>query len=585
MRVQIKDSIRDFTLIIILLLNFGILRSQIVNNSIVASQDAKIVASQSASGVLTGDGNNYGTESSLRSRKLTETSGGTTIRTVERGLIQFDLESVPLGSNVESATLVLRKTSNTYSTVNLYLSRITIPWNEDTITWSDIATSTSSSDRITWTADTGNYITINVKDHLSKFVDSDMNYGWMILISSESTDTPVDKGWEIYTKENGSYQPRLVFSYYEPIETSVEIVASATTTSANGSSNIIAIKGNGTGYSYKWFNSSGTLISSTSSITSVNPGLYYFEVTDAKGGISRRFVIIPCEDSDLTIALRPQDTWSEDALINMYDKNKNYEISPHFGTGFGNYPDVSYCGIWALLNFDLCGLPEDHFILEADLNIKCTRADNTNSDNNASLSKIVSYWKEGFVTWNKKPITAIDNIVSIPKTTSLTTYTFDVSPFYTEIIDGRYNWGIQLKLDVILSGGSRSSVYYRGSESLPSGQLSEAPTLQIKVSKKIPQYCVLSKELDGGYYKLANKKLLCVFDEEYEDTDGDLDYTIYDMSRQTVINGNTAQLDSHEGDNRLVFDISNGTLFTSGEFYILEVKNQKGEIWKLRFKR
>jgi hypothetical protein len=269
----------------------------------------------------------------------------------------------------------------------------------------------------------------------------------------------------------------------------------------------------------------------------------------------------------------------------MYDKNKNYEISPHFGTGFGNYPDVSYCGIWALLNFDLCGLPEDHFILEADLNIKCTRADNTNSDNNASLSKIVSYWKEGFVTWNKKPITAIDNIVSIPKTTSLTTYTFDVSPFYTEIIDGRYNWGIQLKLDVILSGGSRSSVYYRGSESLPSGQLSEAPTLQIKVSKKIPQYCVLSKELDGGYYKLANKKLLCVFDEEYEDTDGDLDYTIYDMSRQTVINGNTAQLDSHEGDNRLVFDISNGTLFTSGEFYILEVKNQKGEIWKLRFKR
>jgi hypothetical protein len=585
MRVQIKDSIRDFTLIIILLLNFGILRSQIVNNSIVASQDAKIVASQSASGVLTGDGNNYGTESSLRSRKLTETSGGTTIRTVERGLIQFDLESVPLGSNVESATLVLRKTSNTYSTVNLYLSRITIPWNEDTITWSDIATSTSSSDRITWTADTGNYITINVKDHLSKFVDSDMNYGWMILISSESTDTPVDKGWEIYTKENGSYQPRLVFSYYEPIETSVEIVASATTTSANGSSNIIAIKGNGTGYSYKWFNSSGTLISSTSSITSVNPGLYYFEVTDAKGGISRRFVIIPCEDSDLTIALRPQDTWSEDALINMYDKNKNYEISPHFGTGFGNYPDVSYCGILALLNFDLCGLPEDHFILEADLNIKCTRADNTNSDNNASLSKIVSYWKEGFVTWNKKPITAIDNIVSIPKTTSLTTYTFDVSPFYTEIIDGRYNWGIQLKLDVILSGGSRSSVYYRGSESLPSGQLSEAPTLQIKVSKKIPQYCVLSKELDGGYYKLANKKLLCVFDEEYEDTDGDLDYTIYDMSRQTVINGNTAQLDSHEGDNRLVFDISNGTLFTSGEFYILEVKNQKGEIWKLRFKR
>lgn len=92
-------------------------------------------------------------------------------------------------------------------------------------------------------------------------------------------------------------------------------------------------------------------------------------------------------------------------------------------------------------------------------------------------------------------------------------------------------------------------------------------------------YAVLKRDLDAGFYYAENaKKFRFEFDEEYFDTDDDLSYTVYNLNRSAVINSTQVQ-PSQTGDNRITINIS--SLGTG--FYILEVENQKKEIFKLRF--
>lgn len=104
-------------------------------------------------------------------------------------------------------------------------------------------------------------------------------------------------------------------------------------------------------------------------------------------------------------------------------------------------------------------------------------------------------------------------------------------------------------------------------------------------------YAVLHRKLDGGYYLVKNGALYFMYDEEYNDTNDELEFTIYDEQRRTVASseGTYAIAEPSEyGDNRFyinLFDCStnvNGSL-GSGTF-ILEVRNGKDERWFLRFK-
>jgi len=108
-----------------------------------------------------------------------------------------------------------------------------------------------------------------------------------------------------------------------------------------------------------------------------------------------------------------------------------------------------------------------------------------------------------------------------------------------------------------------------------------------------PMYAMLQKEKDGQCYRVDRNKLYFKYDEEYQDTDGKLQFNVYNDRNDKVINSATLPASLvpavSYGDNRYVFDLSNtaysgGALLAEG-YYTLEVINEKNESYYLRFKK
>ena len=106
----------------------------------------------------------------------------------------------------------------------------------------------------------------------------------------------------------------------------------------------------------------------------------------------------------------------------------------------------------------------------------------------------------------------------------------------------------------------------------------------------INTYAPLKKQIDGGYYNLTLNKLYFKVDGQYANTS--LKYNVYNKNNVIVAANpplvsppapnlaNTTVVLS--GDNRYTL---NATTLTAGEFFILEVINEKNEKFYLRFKR
>lgn len=96
-------------------------------------------------------------------------------------------------------------------------------------------------------------------------------------------------------------------------------------------------------------------------------------------------------------------------------------------------------------------------------------------------------------------------------------------------------------------------------------------------------YATLNKAPDGGYYKLADNKLLFVFDAQYASTN--LVYNVTSKTNSVVasntVNNISSSLVVNSGDNRYYLDAS--SLATG--YYTLEIINEKKEKFYLRFKR
>ncbi|MCG8577590.1 MAG: hypothetical protein MI810_22105, partial [Flavobacteriales bacterium] len=104
--------------------------------------------------------------------------------------------------------------------------------------------------------------------------------------------------------------------------------------------------------------------------------------------------------------------------------------------------------------------------------------------------------------------------------------------------------------------------------------------------ENIPAYADLTKKLDGGYYEAQKGIVRFIYQEEYNDLDGELSYNIYDALNQPI---DLSSLDpelSAYGDNRYDLDFSSATgeITLDYGFYILEVQNEKNEKWYLRFR-
>lgn len=102
-----------------------------------------------------------------------------------------------------------------------------------------------------------------------------------------------------------------------------------------------------------------------------------------------------------------------------------------------------------------------------------------------------------------------------------------------------------------------------------------------------PVDVLLKRKLDSGYYTLTSGILRFKYDEEYVNNGSELEFNIYDYTRTVVISNASpgVALNTLYKDNRFILNINAINPSLPQGYYVLEVKDKKGEVWMLRFKK
>jgi fibronectin type 3 domain-containing protein len=155
-------------------------------------------------------GTNYGSDSILRAGK---TGVG---NTAVRGLIRFDLSSIPAGSTINSAVLQLNAVAQTGTNRTENLLQVTSTWAEGTVTWD---TAPSASGTASGTLSTGSTLGTKTSTDITTLVQGwfgtpSTNYGVLLQDGTESNNVY----WNFSSRENGTAanRPQLLINYTPP---------------------------------------------------------------------------------------------------------------------------------------------------------------------------------------------------------------------------------------------------------------------------------------------------------------------------------------------------------------------------------
>ncbi len=121
--------------------------------------------------------------------------------------------------------------------------------------------------------------------------------------------------------------------------------------------------------------------------------------------------------------------------------------------------------------------------------------------------------------------------------------------------------------------------------------ISNLATLSLATSKtKYKGYATLTRKLDGNYYEASGNLFYFRFGDEYNDQNNQLQYRLYDASHTDwypiLLNNSSNRPITQFGDNRFSLDLyqSNNSALPAG-YYVLEVIDEKNEIFYLRFRK
>jgi len=149
-------------------------------------------------------------------------SAGPTESHVWRSFIKFDLNTIPPGSVIVSANLMLFMYQAPSSSRTLACHRVNANgWDEETITWNSQPPATVLVSSIIVVTTSNIWLSLNVKSSVEKFASKDIagsvpNFGWMLKDSTESAASQIY--WRMYSKEysDSSKRPYLEVKYYPP---------------------------------------------------------------------------------------------------------------------------------------------------------------------------------------------------------------------------------------------------------------------------------------------------------------------------------------------------------------------------------
>lgn len=105
------------------------------------------------------------------------------------------------------------------------------------------------------------------------------------------------------------------------------------------------------------------------------------------------------------------------------------------------------------------------------------------------------------------------------------------------------------------------------------------PPFDITGTSTLP-YAVLKDKLDQGYYLAQDGVLRLRYDERYDETSA-LDLRILDMGHQEITL--SSPVSRQYGTNWIELTLPSSG-FTVGDFYVLEVRSEKGDLGRLRFR-
>ncbi len=161
-------------------------------------------------------GNNYGALTRIG------VSAGSGDSQVWRSFIKFDLNTIPPGSVIVSANLMLFMYQAPSSSRTLVCHLVNADgWDEGTITWNNQPPAMVSVSSITVGTTSNVWLSVNVKSSVEKFASKDVagampNFGWRLKDSTESAATQIS--WYMYSKEHddSTKRPYLEVKYYSP---------------------------------------------------------------------------------------------------------------------------------------------------------------------------------------------------------------------------------------------------------------------------------------------------------------------------------------------------------------------------------
>src|SRR5690554_731455 len=503
---------------------------------------------------------------------------------LNRGYIEIDVTSIPLNAIIIEAKLKLFGYT-VWSPTTMEVSRVIEPWQENAITWANVPNVTNV-DIKTQTFGSSNNVfhEIDVRSHVQEFVNyPHLNFGWRLRPQNETSNGNGSVYWTSdYT--SSAKRPKLEISYVLPIEiTANQIIHADTPSSSNGSISVNATEGDGT-YTYQWINgATGNDIpgETSSTINNLSPGWYGVKVTDGLGNISYMAFVVGAKCGEVTIEFQPDGRFVDDTNIyNLIRNGVNYGDTYTGGSVTRLYSENWTYGDWyfrkSLLKFNL-QVPQNINLESSNLHLFGDNSHLNHTGSNTSvLRRVTGDWEEDVVTYNICPTSTSSGQRILAETTSSDQdEEIDVVDFmaYWQQYP-QNNYGMLLELSDNTSNSYRRRRYY----SSDINNESITPKLVLKLGKSC-LYSKPKKKLDGVKYKTVSDRFYFSFQEEYYDQSSGLSYRIYDEDRMVVLDSQNQGLLSYHGDNRLSLNTSS---LTPGA-YVLEIENDKGEMFYLRF--
>src|SRR3989338_13869 len=514
-----------------------------------------------------------------------------------RCFVEFDLSSIPSDGVIYSVTMLLTRTGAPVGTVNWNTKLITSSWTEGSVVASSQPTiSALAGDLVTSSPSTISYTdTIHVENMVQRMVYGQMtNYGWSVQLYNESYAGA--SGAVFYTSEHGvSYErPRLVVQYYTPLSlASVSIIHESDTNTQDGSIAFTLDGGASSSYSYIWTEgSTGDTISTNDTLSGVSYGWYGLNITGSYGENYYQAFLVGRHCSVVTFNFESDENFVDNARIGSGTiAGVNYNI-----TNYGN--DVMICDdIWTtgLVYYQYRSLvrpriwfDDEYTITEADITMYGSDHSTLGGSNASKFIQVTADWNENLVTWNAQPSTSTSITENIAATSSSTeNKTVDILAFVEEWqTDNSANFGLSFQMQNT-SNYKHKQVFHSPVATSASNRPDIEFTLDLLTGLEAfcnQPYIKLERKLTGLKYTSKYGKIYFAYDNEYASDSSNLSYSIFSVENRIspVISSGTSALSLVYGYNNIELRVSS---LTTGEIYILEVTNDRGEKWFLRFEK